>query len=118
MITRNNLINSKEYWMAQIQMELFAEVEQYLSVNNMNRTQFAEKLGVSKGYVSQILNGDFNHSLSKLIELSLAIGKVPVFHFEEISTFNSEKPHIPLEKPIISMEQPTVKIKKRVAELV
>jgi transcriptional regulator with XRE-family HTH domain len=118
MITRNNLITSKEYWMAKIQMELFAEVEQYLSENKMNRTQFAEKLGVSKGYVSQVLNGDFNHSLSKLIELSLAIGKVPVFQLEDLNKFTTEKPPIPSEKPFLSLEKPTAKIRKRVAELV
>jgi transcriptional regulator with XRE-family HTH domain len=118
MMTRNNLINSKEYWMAKIQMELFAEVEQYLSDNNMNRAQFAEKLGVSKGYVSQILNGDFNHSVSKLIELSLAIGKVPVINFENISKYTLETPNIPTEKLNIPAEKPMVKVKKRVAELV
>ncbi len=118
MITRNNLVNSKEYWMAKIQMELFTEVEQYLSDNNMNRTQFAEKLGVSKGYVSQILNGDFNHSLSKLIELSLAIGKTPVISFENVSTYTVKTPNVLIEKLNIPAEKPIVSIKKRVAELV
>jgi transcriptional regulator with XRE-family HTH domain len=115
MITRNNLVNSKEYWMVKIQMELFAELEKYLSDNNMNRTQFAEKLGVSKGYVSQILNGDFNHSLSKLIELSLAIGKVPVINFEDINKFTTEDN--PISKSDFTVQKPMVKTKKRVAEM-
>jgi transcriptional regulator with XRE-family HTH domain len=118
MITRNDLVNSKEYWMVKIQMELFAELEKYLSDNKMNRTQFAEKLGVSKGYVSQILNGDFNHSLSKLIELSLAIGKVPVISFEDTSKYTMGTPNVPVEKLNIPAEKPAVKVKKRVAELV
>ena len=34
--------------------------------------------------MSQILNGDFDHKISKLIELSLAIEKVPFLKFENL----------------------------------
>jgi len=84
MITREKLLKSKEYWMVKIQTQLFSLLEKYLDDNKMTRTQFANKLGVSKGYVSQILNGDFNHRLSKLIELSLAIDKVPFVEFKDL----------------------------------
>jgi transcriptional regulator with XRE-family HTH domain len=84
MVSRNALFNSKEYWLVKIQNELFIHLENYMTENHLNRTQLAEKLGVTKGYVSQILNGDFNHRLSKLIELSLAVGKVPIVKFENI----------------------------------
>lgn len=83
-MTRKELLNSKEYWLVKIQTQLYNELNAYLKDNKMTRTQLAAKLGVSKGYISQILNGDFNHSISKLIELSLAINKVPVLHFEKI----------------------------------
>jgi Helix-turn-helix. len=75
------LINTPEYWVTKIQIDLFQKVEEYLKNNNMNRTQLAEKLGVTKGYVSQILNGDFDHKISKLVELSLAIECYPTFSF-------------------------------------
>lgn len=87
MISREELIRSKEYWLEKIQNELFLEIEAYIKNNNLNKTQFAEKLGVSKSYLSQVLNGNFDHKLSKLIELSLAIGKVPTFNFEDIEDF-------------------------------
>ena len=116
MITRNDLMGSKEYWMVQIQTELFAELEKYLKDNNINRTQFAEKLGVSKGYVSQVLNGDFNHSMSKLIELSLAMGKVPILKFEDLDKHTMETPNLANEMPNIPTEKPRVKEKRRVAE--
>lgn len=118
MVTRNDLINSKEYWMAKIQMELFAELEKYLSDNNMNRTQFAEKLGVTKGYVSQVLNGDFNHSMSKLVELSLAMGKVPIIRFEDVIKHTTEISHASTEVLNIPTSKKEVKTHKRVAELV
>jgi transcriptional regulator with XRE-family HTH domain len=85
-MTREDLIKSQEYWMVTIQTELFNHVRLYLEENKMTQTQFAAKMGVSKGYISQIMNGNFNHSLSKLIELSLAIGKMPVLKFDNFET--------------------------------
>lgn len=84
MINREELIRSKEYWLEKIQNALFVELEDYIENNNLNKTKFAEKLGVSKSYLSQVLNGNFDHKLSKLIELSLAIDKVPMVRFENI----------------------------------
>jgi transcriptional regulator with XRE-family HTH domain len=85
-MSREELIKSQEYWMVTIQTELFNHVRLYLEENKMTQTQFAAKMGVSKGYISQIMNGNFNHSLSKLIELSLAIGKMPVLKFDNFET--------------------------------
>lgn len=84
MINREELIRSKEYWLEKMQNALFVELEDYIEKNNLNKTKFAEKLGVSKSYLSQVLNGNFDHKLSKLIELSLAIDKIPMVRFENI----------------------------------
>ena len=72
-----DLIKTKEYWLTNFQEDLYAEIEAYMQENNLNRTQLAAQLGVTKGYISQVLNGNFDHRISKLIELVLAIGKVP-----------------------------------------
>ena len=45
--------------------------------NHLSRSDLARELGVSKGYISQVLNGDFDHRLSKLVKLSMAVGMVP-----------------------------------------
>lgn len=84
MISREELIKSKEYWLEKIQNSLFVELENYIKKNNLNKTKFAEQLGVSKSYLSQVLNGNFDHKLSKFIELSLAIDKIPLIKFEDI----------------------------------
>lgn len=84
---REELIQSKEYWLAKLQIDLFNEVEGYMKANNLTRAQFAEKLGVSKGYVSQILNGEADHRMSKFIELALAIGLCPNVTFEKTEDF-------------------------------
>ena len=41
-------------------------------------------LGVSKGYVTQLLSGDYNYSLEKLVELSVKLGYVPQIEFKPI----------------------------------
>lgn len=84
---RKELIKSKEYWIAKIQLDLFEMIENYRKENNLTKTQLAEKLGVSKGYISQILNGNFNHKISKLVELSLAFDKVPLLEYENLNKY-------------------------------
>ena len=76
--------NSPEYWTQLIQLMLFNRIRHYLDENGMTQKEFAEKLGVSKGYVSQLMNGDFDHKLSKLSELALACGMVPKIEFVPI----------------------------------
>lgn len=83
-ITREELLTCKEYWIADIQMKLFAEVDAFMKAHGMNRAQFAAYLGCSKGYVTRLFSGDYDSKLSKLVELSLAIGKVPELNMTDI----------------------------------
>lgn len=89
---RQELIKSKGYNVSRIQNELFRLVNEYLETNNKTRTEFAKELNVTKGYVSQILNGDFDFKLSKLVELSLAVGKVPEINFVSFEEANKKSP--------------------------
>ncbi|RQP19275.1 MAG: XRE family transcriptional regulator, partial [Parapedobacter sp.] len=68
----------------------FELINEYMSENQLNRTQLAEKLGVSKGYVTQILNGDFDHKVSKLVELALAFGKAPRLTYVDLDVLVHE----------------------------
>ncbi|UOQ96654.1 helix-turn-helix domain-containing protein [Hymenobacter sp. 5317J-9] len=81
------LAASREYWLTKTQNELYDNVEQFLERKGWNRSQLAEHLGVTKGYVSQILNGDFDHKLSKLIDLSLAVGVAPNIKFQPVDEY-------------------------------
>lgn len=85
MLKREELVNKPDYWLETIQNELFRQVTAYLKDNTLTQNQFAEQLGVSKGYVSQIMKGEFNYTLKKLIELSLAVGKAPVIVFKPLA---------------------------------
>jgi len=71
-----------EFVLTQLQNELFRELTAYMERNALSKKQLAEKLGVSPSYISQVLNGNFNFTVLKLVELSLAIDKVPVIRLE------------------------------------
>ena len=76
----------------------------------MTQNQLAEQLGVTKGYVSQIMKGEFNYTLKKLIELSLAVGKAPVINFmplAEIISTESEKVYSLQTPPLNKVAEPT-----------
>ena len=72
-----------DFILTQLQNNLYRELTAYMERNAMSKKQLAVKLGVSPAYVSQILNGRFNFTIMKLIDLSLAIDKVPVIRLEE-----------------------------------
>lgn len=82
---REELLKSKEYWTGEIQLDLFELIDNYLKENNISRVDLAKKLGVSKGYISQIMNGDFDHRISKLVELAMAVGKIPRIEYYDLS---------------------------------
>ena len=82
---RKDLIRSEAYWVSKIQIDLVHQIEDYMLKNGLNRTRLAEELGVTKGYVTQVLNGNFDHKLSKLVSLAMAVGKVPKVNFLDVT---------------------------------
>ena len=96
---RKELLKSPEYWTASIQMELYRQIEAFMKEKNFNKTQLAQYLGCSKGYITQLLSGDFDHKLSKFIQLSLAIGKIPTFNFMDADEYILDETYRPLRNP-------------------
>lgn len=84
---RAELLKSEGYWIAKLQTDLYRELVSFMERTHRNSTQLAQYLGCSKGYVSQLLNGNFDHKLSKLVELSLAIGKAPILEYKDVSDY-------------------------------
>lgn len=84
MLTREDLLKDPDYWFEGEQNELFRQVSEYMERENINQTELAKRLKVSKGYISQILNGNFNYTLKKHIELCLSIGLVPKISYKSI----------------------------------
>jgi transcriptional regulator with XRE-family HTH domain len=115
-MTREELISSREYWVVDIQTKLYEALEAYRSRHGLNRTQLAAELGFSKGYISQILNGDFDHRISKLVELSLKMGMVPDVQFKpmEQGTAIRSPTAVQIGKPAKAAEQTSQTKKNRV----
>ena len=78
---RTDILKEPEYWVAQIQLAIYECALNFMDSSGKNRSQLAEYLGVSKGYVTQLLSGDYNYSLSKLVETSMAFGYIPKVNF-------------------------------------
>jgi len=108
-MNRKELIKSEEYWTAQIQLDLFELIENYRKKNNLNKTELAAQLGVTKSYVTQILNGDFDHKISKLTGLALAFGKVPVLKFIDVEKYIKQNDSILTKGSSVNSNPPQLK---------
>lgn len=85
MLEKKKLLETTEYWFDELQNELYRQVSNYMESKNLNQVKLAQELGVSKGYISQVLNGNCNFSLKKIVELSLSIGKAPIINYVDLS---------------------------------
>lgn len=109
---REELIKNREYWITKIQLNLFKVIEDYRTAKNYSKTQLAEELGFTKGYISQVLNGDFDHKISKLVDLALACGKVPEISFSSIEEMISSSSNYDTVIPTNSATLPSADTKK------
>lgn len=91
MFSQEELREFPEYWMEIVQQEIYEEILAYMEQEGLNRKQLANRLDVSKGYVSQILNGRSNFSMKKFIELALKINRYPNITFTPKSTLMQEE---------------------------
>jgi predicted XRE-type DNA-binding protein len=87
MFNKEELLKSPNYLLTKYQNEIYRQMVSYMRANNLAQKDVAEKLGVSSAYISQILNGNFNFTLKKLIEIGLMIGKIPALEFVEMGEF-------------------------------
>ena len=84
MLSRREILSHPNYWLTDMRMTVFRALNEYMKKHAMSRTELANHLKCSKGYVSQILNGDTNASLEKLAQIALAIGKAPRLQLEDL----------------------------------
>ena len=109
MLTQDELLETPDYLLTKYQNEIFRVLHEYMENNRLSQKDVAKKLGVSNAYISQVLNGNFNFTLKKLIELGLAIGKVPKIEFVDKAEFKATKKRknvsIPITPVIIKKQQ-------------
>lgn len=104
---RKDLLRSPEYWTASIQLLLYNCAEKFMKATGRNRTQLAEHLGVTKGYVSQVLNGDYDHKLSKFVKMALAFGYVPKIEFVPVEEYIQEEDFMRTRKDLYNSNYET-----------
>lgn len=113
-MTREELLKSPEYWVTGIQLDLYNCAERFMEQHKLNRSQLASHLGVSRGYVSQLLNGDYDHKLSKLVELSLAFGYVPNLTFMPVDQYVAMESDIACPSLLVSGKYESSTVSKSV----
>lgn len=86
-MTREELIKDEGYVTTGFQLKLLNLIEDYMEKNNLNRDKLAKKLGVTKGYISQLLNASYDHKISKLVNLALACDTMPLLFFVDLNKF-------------------------------
>ena len=84
---RDEILKSPDYWISDIQIGVYKCVKSYMEANNINRTELASHLGVSKGYISQLLNGDYNFSIKKFVDTLLKVGYVPKIDYVAVDQY-------------------------------
>lgn len=85
---REKILNQPSYWVEGINSFLYNAILEYMEENNMNRTELASHLGISKGRVSQILNdGEINFSIEKVVQIALKVNKFPVFELKDKDSY-------------------------------
>ena len=87
MISKQKLFKHPDYLLSKYQAEVYRQLQQYMDDHGLTQKEIATHLGVSSSYVNQVLKGNFNFTLKKLIELSLMMGKVPTLEFVNINDY-------------------------------
>ncbi len=73
-----------EFWAEELANDIAIRVAKLLAEQGVSRTDLAQKLEVSKPYISQLLNGFSNMTLVTLSRLAWAVGRKPVVGFAPI----------------------------------
>ncbi len=88
---REKILNQPSYWVEGINSLLYNAILEYMEENDINRTELATRLGISKGRVSQILNdGEINFSIEKIVQIALKINKFPIFELKDKDSYMSD----------------------------
>lgn len=103
MLSKKELIRTPNYLLTKFQNEIFRQLVHYMESNNLSQKDVADKLGVSGSYISQVLNGNFNFTLKKLIELGLMMDKIPNLEFVTIDEFWFSEKESQSKNPTISI---------------
>ena len=87
MYTKERLVRGEGYWMETIQQTIYEALLAYMDKHSLNQTELAKELGFTRGYVSQLINGNFNLSQKKIIQLLLKMDMVPDLRIRTVEDY-------------------------------
>jgi transcriptional regulator with XRE-family HTH domain len=73
--------NTFEFRLEKILLRLGEDICQLMRDQGLNRAEVAARLGVSRAYVTKVLNGNPNLTIKTLLKLSDALGRELAIHF-------------------------------------
>lgn len=92
-MTTHWTMTSVDDFVHRLSFDFITQLAKRLESSPINRTEFAQKLGVSKGRVSQILNNPSNLTLNKAVKYARALGmKVSVIAYDDHDPKNENGP--------------------------
>lgn len=67
--------NDPSYWSEVAKSDMAVEIYQHMEQQGISRAKLAEKVGVSKQYISKILGGNINFTIDSMSKLLFALGR-------------------------------------------
>jgi hypothetical protein len=90
----NELARTPEYWLTNAQSNLYSAALNFAVSQNWRTTHFAkqlsEYLGIGRVAAAKIIDGDFDGTLTELIEYSLKLGVGPEIMFKPLDKYIAE----------------------------
>jgi transcriptional regulator with XRE-family HTH domain len=87
----NKLTTDWKFALKIFQMELTEEILKELEKRNLSRSDLANNLGVSRSYISQLLNGRVNLRSNTFFRLCFEIGLIPNINYSRMDNLLFEK---------------------------
>ena len=83
---RKDLLNSSTYWLTQFQIDFFRVVKEYQLINDLDKWQLQNDLGLSENKLNQILCGEAHLTFDEICTLSIRMNKAPKLTFIDLDT--------------------------------
>ena len=82
----NSLQNDWGYALDRTLLDIIEQIAREMEKKDVSKVILAEKLGVSRAYITQLLSGKPNLQLNTLFKVAFALGLKPKIDFENIET--------------------------------
>lgn len=107
----NKLTTDWKFALKVFQMELTEQILEELEKRNLSRSDLAAVLGVSRSYISQLLNGRVNLRSDTYFRLCFEIGLIPTINYSRIDDLLFDRPKICEMKEELSTSSKSIETK-------